>query len=234
MADAPGEWTWRRGQAPPLIQDHSKAKLELLGRYLREYLRIVGGRRKGYGHLELTVVDAFCGGGKFRSGDRDEAEIKGSPLVLLEAARAARDEILSQTRGGAFAWNVRFLFNDVAPDHTAYLREVLRHEGHDVDGGPSRILTGEFEANLDQMIAAVREISPRVGRSLWILDQTGWSAATLGSIARILRELPRSEVILTLARDNLLRLAVPNPNSQDALRTLGLGETVLHELANLV
>ena len=234
MADSPGEWTWRRGQVPPLIQDHSKAKLELLGRYLREYLRIVGGRQKGYGHLELTVVDAFCGGGKFRSGDRDEAEIKGSPLVLLEAARAARGEILSQTRDSAFAWNVRFLFNDVAPDHTAYLREVLRHEGHDVSGGPIRILTGEFEANLDQMIAATREISPRVGRSLWILDQTGWSAATLGSIARILRELPKSEVILTLARDNLVRLAVRNPYSQDALRTLGLGETVLHELANLV
>ena len=234
MADRPDDWTWGRGQAPPLIRDHSKAKLDLLGRYLREYLRIVGGRQKGYGHLELTVVDAFCGGGKFRSGDRVEAEIKGSPFVLLEAAQSARDEILNQTRDSAFAWNVRFLFNDVEPDHTAYLREVLRHEGHDTSAGPIRILTGEFEANLDQMIAAAREISPRVGRSLWILDQTGWSAATLRSIARILRELPKSEVILTLARDNLLRLAVSNPHSQGALRALGLGETVLYELAHMV
>ncbi len=73
MADRLDDWTWRRGAPPPGIQDHSKAKLELLGRYLREYLRIVGGRQKGYGHLELTVVDAFCGGGQFMSGDREEA-----------------------------------------------------------------------------------------------------------------------------------------------------------------
>ena len=103
MADRPNDWTWRRGEAPPPIQDHSRAKLELLGLYLREYLRIVAGRQKRYGHLELTVVDAFCGGGKFQSGDRDEAEIKGSPLVLLQAAQAARDEVLDQIRDREFA-----------------------------------------------------------------------------------------------------------------------------------
>ena len=199
MAGKRDDWTWRQGSPPPVIQDHSKAKLDLLRKYLREYLIIVGGRQKGYGHLELTVIDAFCGGGKFRPGNRDEAEIKGSPLVLLESAQSARDELFEQTRSDSFDWNVRFVFNDVAPDHTAYLQEVLKDEGHDISGRMITILTGEFETNLDHMIAATREISPRVGRSLWILDQTGWNAATLASIARILRELPRSEVILSTA-----------------------------------
>ena len=233
MAGRRDDWTWRQGSAPPTIQDHSKAKLALLGKYLHEYLRIVGGRQKGYGHLELTVIDAFCGGGRFRSENRDEADIKGSPLVLLEAAQIAREELLEQTRSDPFEWNVRFVFNDLSPEHTAYLQEVLTEEGHDIGGDAITILTGEFEANLDRMIAAARKISPRVGRSLWILDQTGWTAATFSSIARILRELPRSEVILTLARDNLLRLGVANPNSQTALRTLGLSETVLRELAEM-
>ena len=181
----------------------------------------------------MTVVDAFCGGGRFRSGDRQEADIKGSPLVLLDAAQAAREQFFEQMPKSDFDWKVRFVFNDVEPDHTAYLEEVLKGDGHDLRGDHVTLLTGEFETNLDRMIAAVRGISPRAGRSLWILDQTGWSAATLPSIARILKDLPGSEIILTLARDNLLRLAVPNPNNQDALRTLGLSETVLRELADM-
>lgn len=233
MARKSDDWTWHHRSPPPVIQDHSKAKLDLLGKYLREYLRIVGGTQKRYGHLELTVIDAFCGGGRFRPGNRGEADIKGSPLVLLESARLAKEELLKQTRNDPFDWNVRFVFNDAAPDHTAYLKEVLKDEGHDISRETITILTGKFEANLDQMIAATRTISPRAGRSLWILDQTGWTAATLASIARILRELPRSEVILTLARDNLLRLAVPNPTNHAALRSLGLSETVLRELADM-
>ena len=231
MAAKRDDWKWTLGAPPPIIQDHSTAKLDLLGKYLHEYLRIVGGKQKGYGHLELTVIDAFCGGGKFQAVDRSDADIKGSPLVLLDAAHTARNRFLEQMPESGFDWKVRFLFNDVDPDHTAYLSEVLKHEGYELGGDEITLLTGEFETNLDQMIAAVRGISPRSGRSLWILDQTGWSAATLTSIARILQELPRSEIILTLARDNLLRLAVPNPTSQDALRTLGLSETVLRELA---
>ena len=227
-------WTWRPGEVPPKIQDHSKAKLELLGSYLREYLRIIGGTQKRYGYLKLTVVDAFCGGGEFRSGDRDEAEIKGSPLVLLDAAQIAREELRESIQESSFDWNVRFVFNDVAFEHTAYLRQALKTRGYELCDSSIQILTGEFEAILDQMIAAAKDLSPRSGRSLWILDQTGWSAATLASIARILRELPKSEVILTLARDNLLRLAIPNPYSQAALRTLGLGESVLRDLAELV
>ena len=117
-----------------IIQDHSTVKLDLLGRYLREYLRIVGGRQRGYGHLELTVVDAFCGGGKFRTADRKEADIKGSPLVLLDAAQAVRDQFFEQVPENEFDWKVRFLFNDVKPEHTVYLEEALKSNGHDLRG----------------------------------------------------------------------------------------------------
>ena len=46
MAAKRDDWKWKLGARPPIIQDHSTVKLDLLGRYLREYLRIVGGNRR--------------------------------------------------------------------------------------------------------------------------------------------------------------------------------------------
>ena len=129
--------------------------------------------------------------------------------------------------------DLRFVFNDKNTEHITYLEEVLKKEGHVIDGRTITTLTGTFEANLDRMIGLTQEASPRAGRSIWILDQTGWNAATLGSIARILTELPKSEVILTLARDHLIRLATNNPAQKDALREMGLSEEVLREISEI-
>ena len=233
MENDRSEWRWRLGDPPPILKDHSKAKLALLGGYLQEYLRIVGGTARRWGHLELTVVDAFCGGGAFREEARKEDEIAGSPLVLLDAAEAARKRLLDDAGPSTMTCDLRFIFNDIDADHIAYLKEVLKKEGYVIDGQTITTLTGTFETNLDRMIGLTQEASPRAGRSIWILDQTGWSAATLGSIARILTELPKSEVILTLARDHLIRLATNNPTQKDALREMGLSEEVLREISEI-
>ena len=226
----PRSWIWRPNRALPILADHSRMKLELFGRYLYDYLTIVGAKQRRFGHLELTVIDAFSGGGKFRSLERTEDDVKGSPLVLIDAAERARAALHEGAQGPQLDWNVRFVFNDVAPEHTAYLKTALKDEGIDPSDDEFTILTGTFESNLERMIAEVQKVSPRSGRSIWLLDQTGWNGATLQSIARILAKLPRSEIILTLALDNLLRLAINNPSSQATLERVGFSKSVLDEI----
>ena len=135
-------------------------KLELFGRYLYDYLTIVGAKQRRFGHLELTVIDAFSGGGKFRSLERTEDDVKGSPLVLIDAAERARAALHEGAQGPQLDWNVRFVFNDVAPEHTAYLKTALKDEGIDPSDDEFTILTGTFESNLERMIAEVQKVSP--------------------------------------------------------------------------
>ena len=74
---------WRPSEPPPRIEPHSKAKLDVLRRYIQEYFdRLnVNPQREEF---RLDLIDGFAGGGTFRDGN---TEISGTPLVMLEEAK---------------------------------------------------------------------------------------------------------------------------------------------------
>ena len=57
---------WRPGDPPPAIEEHSKAKLTVLRRYLQAYFErlSVNPSREEF---KLDLVDGFSGGGTFNS-----------------------------------------------------------------------------------------------------------------------------------------------------------------------
>ena len=111
---------WRPGEPPPQIEEHSKAKLNVLRRYLRAYFdRLsVNPSRKEF---KLDLVDGFCGGGTFKDGGGTES---GTPLVMIEESEAARER-LNRGRSKPLRLDFKYYFVDADPFHTTHLQEAL-------------------------------------------------------------------------------------------------------------
>ena len=218
---------WRPGEPPPQIEEHSKAKLNVLRRYLRAYFdRLsVNPSRKEF---KLDLVDGFCGGGTFKDGGGTES---GTPLVMIEESEAARER-LNRGRSKPLRLDFKYYFVDADPFHTAHLQEALNDRGY---ADPERVIlrNSRFEDEADAIIAAIRSRQPRAGRAIFLLDQTGFSLVKLALVAKVLRELPAAEVILTFAADALINHLSAAPANIKAVSPLELTEPRLQDLIRM-
>lgn len=80
---------WCPGDPPPLIEEHSKAKLAVLRRYLRAYFErlSVNPSREEF---RLDLIDGFSGGGVFTDGG---SVVSGTPLIMIEESEAAHERL---------------------------------------------------------------------------------------------------------------------------------------------
>ncbi|MYE21636.1 MAG: three-Cys-motif partner protein TcmP, partial [Synechococcus sp. SB0662_bin_45] len=141
---------WHPDERPPWIEPHSKAKLEVLRAYLRQYFdRLAVSRRRE--ELKLDLVDGFAGGGTFQDGDKI---LPGSPLVMLEEAEAARHR-LNEGRDKKLEINCRFYFIDKERSHTDHLRQALKERDYKIDEKEITVQTGLFEDNLEEVIRSI-------------------------------------------------------------------------------
>ena len=219
---------WRVGEPPPEVADHSKAKLDVLRRYLRAYferLNINPSRDK----FTLDLVDGFAGGGAFRSA---REIVPGTPLIMLEEAKRAEEE-LNRNRSKPLRFDFRCYFVDVETAHVEHLRKVLTERGHRPDGEQIVLLNKRFEDAADDVIAEIRRRQPRAGRAIFLLDQCGFSRVAMDLVARIFRQLPAAEVILTFAADALVNHLANTPAFVRAVAPLELPETRIRELIEL-
>lgn len=82
-----GGYQWSLDGPLPVLEDHSRAKHDVLRAYLINYLRILAQNPRSEG-IKVTLVDGFAGGGLYQTLAGDT--VGGSPLVLLEALHEAR------------------------------------------------------------------------------------------------------------------------------------------------
>ncbi len=124
------DFRWHPDEPPPLIEEHSKAKLTVLRSYLRAYfdrLNVNPNREE----FKLDLVDGFAGGGTFRDGDET---VSGTPLIMLEESEAAKGR-LNRNRTKPLRLNCRHYFVDKESAHVDHLRRVLNERGFRVDDG---------------------------------------------------------------------------------------------------
>lgn len=222
------DFKWHPDDPPPHIEEHSKAKLTVLRSYLRAYfdrLNINPARDK----FKLDLIDGFAGGGTFRDGN---STIPGTPLIMLEESEAARVR-LNQGRKKRLRLDFKYYFVDVAAAHTAHLRKVLSERDYHVDNEKIVVLNSLFEDEADRIIAEIHRRQPRAGRSLFLLDQCGFSKVEIGLIARIFQKLHRAEVILTFAADALINFLVDTPQFIQMVSPLELTEERISDLIQL-
>ncbi len=218
-------FNWHPNEAPPSIEAHSKAKLNVLRSYLRAYFdRLnVDPRREEF---KLDLIDGFAGGGTFLD---ENSVLSGTPLIMLEETEKAKNR-LNRKRVKRLHIDCKFYFVDKEEAHTDHLRKVLAERGHKVDDDRIVVRNGLFKDEIEDILISIRRRQPRAGRAIFLLDQTGFSQVKLALVSRIFNELPAAEVILTFAADTLVNLLSETPQMAKAVSPIQLTDTQIREL----
>ena len=222
------QFNWVPGSPPPQIEEHSLAKLAVLRNYVSDYIdRLCDGFPRDV--FKLDLVDGFSGGGVFN--DRG-SEISGTPLIMLEEAEAAHTR-LNEMREKPLHFDVKFHFVDIAEDHTDYLNRVLKERGYVPSHRKVEVYNLPFADAVDRIIDDIKRRQPIAGRSLFLLDQKGYSQVELELVRKIFNELANAEVILTFAADSLINYLVERQEAYTAVRPIDLEETDVRDLVKL-
>lgn len=192
MAKPTDKFSWRPGSEPPLLESHSDAKLRLLRAYLDRYFDVVCALPQ-MDVLRIALVDTFAGGGMFRYRD---APRPGSPLVMIDAVRRAEARVKAERRK-PFRIDARFFFVDEDEHAAEYLREVLR--GDENARAVAHAISVRNATSSTALPPILKEIADwsRAGRSIFFLDQCGYSDVPNRDVRLIYQFLPKSEVIVT-------------------------------------
>jgi len=218
------QYHWRTGHPLPDLGKHSVAKHNIYEHYLGRYIDTLT-RHHSQTNLTLTIIDGFCGGGLY---NLDGIEADGSPLRMLAVVDNAQAK-LAEARAKGFTIKCDFIFIDQDPDHLAFLQELLKERGYGDRIGKDIILT---KATFENAAPGVIERIKRRGtshRSLFFVDQYGWSAVKLATIKRIMEELANPEVVLTFMVDALINL-MHEKSSVRALAAIELARGDVQEM----
>jgi three-Cys-motif partner protein len=223
-----GQYEWKLDQPLPVLGAHSVAKHNIFEQYLQIYIERLTST-PSQTMLNLTIVDGFSGGGLYRRGS---AEIDGSPLRLLAAVESA-EKSLNALRAKGFTVKADFFFIDANPHHVAFLINVLQRRGYG-----SRLGRDIFvrEALFDEVCPDVLAHIQKKGsahRSLFFLDQYGWSDVRLQTIRTILSRLKNPEILLTFAVDALIDFLSVKTGETQALLNIELDREDVRALMDL-
>ena len=226
MAKQSGQFRWQIGASPPVIESHSDAKLLLLSEYLDRYFDVVCANPK-MDSFRITLVDAFCGGGLFTHNGNDRF---GSPLVMIEAVRRAEERI-NRGRQKPLKIDANFIFVDQQASAIEYLKNALAETGLG-EWAHQKIDIRHTDASsaIPEIVQAVRARG-RQGRSIFLLDQCGYSDVPHRDVRFIYAQLPKSEVIVTYAFGSIYDYM---NNSSEFLSALAPIELSPHHLRDLL
>ena len=213
-ADAKLGYHWKPGNPLPILGPHSAAKHDIYGVYVDRCIATLT-KRHVQSRLKMTIVDGFCGGGRYSVGDQI---VDGSPLRLLAAVDAARATLLA--RRDDFDLDIDFVFIDESADHLAFLREEMFKRGYGaLIDGKIKLIKSTFEDAAPSVMAAIKK-KGTAHHSLFFLDQYGWSDVKLKTVRTIMGDLENPEVILTFMVDSLINLLNDKHSSLSALAAI--------------
>lgn len=215
-------YSWKDG--PDEIQQHSIAKHEVLRAYLARYFAtLVSSPHQDL--LRLTLVDGFAGGGLYTHSDTRQP-VLGSPFICLDAAREA-EALINLERRKPVKLDVSYFFIEKDKHAYRHLDKVLRERLFgDRIGVDIHLRHSPFQDQAQDIINFIKERSPRNGRSIFILDQYGYSDVPRSLIHNIFAKLPRAEVILTFAVDSFLNYASDGTLTAQLLDDIGIPEVL--------
>lgn len=166
--------------------------VDYLIRYFQQRLLNARGRER----FRITLVDGFCGGGRYHLKATGEL-VLGSPLRMLKAVEEASLRI-NQDRPKPILFDVQFVFVDKDKKALGHLREVLSQEGYErAIGDTIHIVHAEFGAAVEDVLARIVKHTPRSGTALFFLDQYGYAEVPATLIRKIFAHARDAEVVLT-------------------------------------
>lgn len=184
---------------------HTKAKLELLGRYLDGWYPILS-RWNG----RVLFLDGFAGRGRYNDGT------EGSPLVALGHLLDHRS--FPQMRHREFI----FFFVEANSDNAASLRTEIDVFKATREPWPSTvkyyIVNDKFDATATTMLQRLREQKQNLAPTFAFIDPFGYSGLPMDLLAELL-SYPQSEVLVNFMVGHVQRF-IERDGQEKAMRSL--------------
>lgn len=177
--------------------EHTKAKHQLLDKYLGGWLAILGTR-----HDRLLIFDGFAGRGEYPDGS------SGSPLIILQKA----NELMQQARVE------KVICAFVEKDHNNFtnLSTVLERVHPQF---PNVGVIGPYNSDFASVVDdVIEQTKGRLIPSFFFIDPFGFTGVPFRIVERIFA-LQRSEVFITLMLRDIGRF-LSNPNLEDTFDSL--------------
>ncbi|WP_259781938.1 three-Cys-motif partner protein TcmP [Aestuariispira ectoiniformans] len=212
MAKKKEKYNW--GDKPP-VDPHTKIKHKIIHDYVKQYVLTLSKPRTA-DEFKTSIFDCFSGGGIYKDGDSDHM---GSPFQILEAVREAENEIREQDRHKDLLIDVNYFFSDIKPEAIESLKGHFRDRSYDTLLDRCRVAT--CSEIVDELISSAKKHTPRAGKALFILDQYGYSDATVYDIVKIFTELKKAEVLLFLSVDKIVDFLNPSDAFRKSLDIAG-------------
>jgi three-Cys-motif partner protein len=217
------------GQAPPLLLAHTAAKHDVFRSYICRYIEVLTSnpRREALG---LTLIDGFAGGGEYTFRN---TVAPGSPMILLQEVACAQARLNIQRRK-PFRLNAEFIFVERSTPNKEFLEHTIRgSEYSNLLGNSVHLLNAEFEQALPYILTRIRART-RAHRSIFFLDQCGYSQVSLETIRTILGSLNYPEIILTFNVDWLISFLNADDEFLKAVKPVELDLNVIKRMLALM
>lgn len=189
------------------IEPHTKAKHEILRRYVGAWFGILGRKIP-----RILYLDGFCGPGRYIGGEC------GSPIIAI-------DQAISHAKNLS-ATEFVFFFIDKDKDRIEHLKFEISQKAL-----PANIKTHplhtDFESALDAMFAHVKGKGTQLAPTFAFVDPFGFSGIPFRLISQLL-DNPRTEIFINIMADAINRF-VEHPDSaipQHIIDTFGTQQVV--------
>ncbi|MFT0140865.1 three-Cys-motif partner protein TcmP [Alcanivoracaceae bacterium MT1] len=217
------KYQWTLGGNLPDLDEHSQAKHRIIAEYIQRYVEVYMSNTS-IERFPLSIVDGFCGGGKYRSVLSNE-EVDGSPFVIMNAVDDVEREI-NKDRRKPRSIDACYYFVDHAKQHTDFLREEIRKTRYGVKLGESIHVINDVFAKAAPAIVDRIGLRNRAQRCLFILDQYAYKDVPFNTVNYILKKLKGSEIILTFNVNSVLNYISDRKESRRALENIGLASHI--------
>lgn len=175
------------------MDDHTRAKHEILRRYLEAWLPIMAtynGR--------IIYLDGFAGPGKYQGGE------DGSPIIAIETFL---NHIHAQIRNK----EVLFAFIEQNHDRCEHLRQLLAQRTLP-PSAKYTIREGNFDETMTGLLDSLENQQLRLAPTFAFIDPFGYSHTPMKTIKRLMSH-PKCEVLITFMYEEINRfLTFDDPN----------------------
>ena len=197
------------------IEPHTRAKHEILRRYLQAWVPILG--RGGF--PEVVYIDGFAGPGRYLEGE------DGSPIIALKAALEQQNRIRLR---------ITFLFVELIRKRADTLRSILRDFNGPSDFSVTVAGDKAPEIGFDVVVTSFIDDRTRGGRILpptfAFIDPFGWGGVPFELVRRVL-SFPSCEVMVTFMYEELNRF-IGHPDQEENFNSF-FGTEAWHPITSL-
>ncbi len=153
------------------LDDHTRAKHEILRRYLQAWLPIMTSRNE-----QVLIIGGFAGPGEYVGGE------PGSPLIAI-------DTFLNHDYAQIREKKVTFLFIEEDARRCEYLEQLLkaRQQAHQFPQQATyQIVQSTFDETMTELLSSLEERWLRIAPTFAFIDPFGYSDTPMSIISRLM------------------------------------------------